>query len=46
MGDPDSCAALAETVAAEFGALHGLVNNAAIFSTIQMKPFWEIPQAE
>jgi len=46
VGDPDSCAALAETVAAEFGALHGLVNNAAIFSTIQMKPFWEIPQAE
>jgi NAD(P)-dependent dehydrogenase (short-subunit alcohol dehydrogenase family) len=46
VGDPDSCAALAETISAEFGALHGLVNNAAIFSTIQMKPFWEIPVAE
>ena len=46
VADPDSCAALAETVSAEFGALHGLVNNAAIFSTIKMRPFWEIPVAE
>jgi NAD(P)-dependent dehydrogenase (short-subunit alcohol dehydrogenase family) len=46
VADPDSCTALAETVSAEFGALHGLVNNAAIFSTIKMRPFWEIPVAE
>lgn len=46
VGDPASCAALAAAVGAEFGALHGLVNNAAIFSTIQMRPFWEIPVAE
>jgi 3-oxoacyl-[acyl-carrier protein] reductase len=46
IADPDSCAALAESAAAEFGAVHGLVNNAAIFSTIQMRPFWDIPLAE
>jgi NAD(P)-dependent dehydrogenase (short-subunit alcohol dehydrogenase family) len=42
VGDPDSCTALAEAVLVEFDAIHGLVNNAAIFSTIQMRPFWEI----
>jgi 3-oxoacyl-[acyl-carrier protein] reductase len=46
VADPDSCAALAASVADEFGAVHGLVNNAAIFSTITMRPFWEIPVAE
>jgi 3-oxoacyl-[acyl-carrier protein] reductase len=46
VADPASCAALAESVTAGFGALHGLVNNAAIFSTIQMRPFWEIPVEE
>jgi NAD(P)-dependent dehydrogenase (short-subunit alcohol dehydrogenase family) len=46
VADPDSCAALAASVTAEFGAVHGLVNNAAIFSTIRMRPFWEIPVAE
>src|ERR1700733_625813 len=35
-----------EKVIDEFGALHGLVNNAAIFSTITMRPFWEIPIEE
>jgi len=46
VGDPASCAALAAAVSTEFGAVHGLVNNAAVFSTIQMRPFWEIPVAE
>jgi 3-oxoacyl-[acyl-carrier protein] reductase len=46
VGDPASCAELAEVVSGEFGAVHGLVNNAAIFSTIQMRPFWEIPVGE
>jgi NAD(P)-dependent dehydrogenase (short-subunit alcohol dehydrogenase family) len=46
VADPASCTALAEAVTAEFGAVHGLVNNAAIFSTIQMRPFWEIPVEE
>nr|WP_211661396.1 glucose 1-dehydrogenase [Modestobacter muralis] len=43
VGDPASVSALADAVTAEFGAVHGLVNNAAIFSTIAMKPFWDIP---
>lgn len=46
VGDPGSCAAVAQAVVDEFGAIHGLVNNAAIFSTIQMRPFWEIPVEE
>ncbi|MCU1605767.1 MAG: 3-oxoacyl-[acyl-carrier protein] reductase [Modestobacter sp.] len=46
VGDPASVTALATTVEGEFGAVHGLVNNAAIFSTIQMRPFWEIPVEE
>jgi 3-oxoacyl-[acyl-carrier protein] reductase len=46
VGDPASCTALADAVTGEFGAVHGLVNNAAIFSTIRMRPFWEIPVDE
>jgi NAD(P)-dependent dehydrogenase (short-subunit alcohol dehydrogenase family) len=46
VGDPSSCAEFAEAVQRDFGAVHGLVNNAAIFSTIQMRPFWEIPVEE
>ena len=36
--------------AAELGrrhpAVHGLVNNAAVFSSLKLKPFWEIEPAE
>ena len=46
VGDEDSCRALAGWVQDEFGVLHGLVNNAAIFSTIEMRPFWEISGEE
>lgn len=46
VGDPSSVQAFADAVSAEFGAIHGLINNAAIFSTIQMRPFWEIPTEE
>ena len=46
VGDPDSVAAFAATVTAGSGVLHGLVNNAAIFSTIAMRPFWDIPVEE
>lgn len=42
VGDPQSVTTLADVVTAEFGAVHGLVNNAAIFSTLHMRPFWEI----
>ena len=46
VADPASCAGLADAVGQEFGVVHGLVNNAAIFSTIRMRPFWEIPVEE
>lgn len=46
VSDPASVTAFAERVTSEHGAVHGLVNNAAIFSTIQMRPFWEIPTEE
>jgi len=36
---------VAQTVA-RFGALHGLVNNASIFSSLKMRPFDEIPLEE
>lgn len=46
VGDADSCAALARAWIDEYGRIDGLVNNAAIFSTIAMKSFWQIPVAE
>lgn len=41
-----SVAELAAFIGAEYGRVDGLVNNAAIFSTIRMAPFWEITEAE
>lgn len=46
VADPASCAALADFAGERFGRVDGLINNAAIFSTIVMKPFWEIPVPE
>lgn len=40
------CKAAVEVAVKEFGGLSGLVNNASIFSTIAMKPFWEISEDE
>lgn len=42
ISDERSVDALRAAVGDRFGSVDGLVNNAAIFSTIQMKPFWEI----
>ena len=42
----DSCRALADRLAADYGRCDGLINNAAIFSTIRMAPFWEITERE
>lgn len=42
VADPASVDALAAFVRERHGRVDGLINNAAIFSTIQMKPFWEI----
>lgn len=42
----DSSAAMAERTVATYGRIDVLVNNAAIFSTIRMHPFWELTEAE
>lgn len=46
VGDPSSVAALVQTVQGKLGRIDVLVNNAAIFSTLKMKPFEEIPLDE
>jgi 3-oxoacyl-[acyl-carrier protein] reductase len=46
VSDPDSVAAMVERATTELGAPRVLVNNAAIFSTLQMRPFTEIPVDE
>jgi len=46
VADEASCNALAAAAIDRFGRIDVLVNNAAIFSTLKMRPFWEIPAAE
>ena len=46
VADPASVAEMAERALARFGRLDVLVNNAAIFSTLEMRPFEEIPLEE
>ncbi|MBM9467769.1 SDR family NAD(P)-dependent oxidoreductase [Nakamurella leprariae] len=46
VADRASCTELAELLRSRYGRLDGLVNNAAIFSTIRMSPFWEITDDE
>ncbi|MFI6299993.1 SDR family NAD(P)-dependent oxidoreductase [Nonomuraea sp. NPDC050790] len=46
VADRASCEALAAHLGGAHGRVDGLVNNAAIFSTIRMKPFWEITDDE
>ncbi len=41
-----STQAMAQVVADKFGKIDVLVNNAAIYATIQRKPFYEISEAE
>ena len=41
-----SCQEMAASTVRQFGRLDVLVNNAAVFSTITMKPFWELTVAE
>lgn len=42
----DSLAEMTATVMKAHGRIDILVNNAAIFSTLEMRPFWEIPEEE
>jgi 3-oxoacyl-[acyl-carrier protein] reductase len=44
--DADSVAAAVEAAVARFGGIDVLINNAAIFSSIEMKPFEEITADE
>ncbi|GAA0378809.1 3-oxoacyl-ACP reductase [Acrocarpospora corrugata] len=46
VADPASVDAMAATVLGEFGRVDALVNNAAIFSSLTMRPFDEIPLDE
>ena len=46
VADEASCNQLAASAVDKFGRIDILVNNAAIFSTLTMRPFWEIPLAE
>jgi NAD(P)-dependent dehydrogenase (short-subunit alcohol dehydrogenase family) len=46
VGDLRSVARLAETVSLQLGRIDILVNNAAIFSSLEMRPFEEIPLEE
>ena len=46
VADEASCAAAVAKTTQAFGGLFGLVNNASIFSTLKMRPFWEIPSEE
>jgi 3-oxoacyl-[acyl-carrier protein] reductase len=42
----ESVKRFAAELGAEFTQVHGLVNNAAIFASLKLKPFWEIDAAE
>lgn len=46
VADEASCAEMAAATVRQFGRIDVLVNNAAVFSTIKMKPFWELSVAE
>ena len=46
VADEASCAALAKAALDAFGSIAALVNNAAYFSQITPKPFWELTVAE
>lgn len=46
VGSFESLQAMAKTVVDAYGRIDVLVNNAGIFSTLEMRPFWEIPLDE
>lgn len=46
VADRASCETFATQLTETYGRIDGLINNAAVFSTIHMKPFWEITDDE
>ncbi len=46
VSDPEACETFAEALKESHARIDGLINNAAIFSTLTLKPFWEIDPAE
>lgn len=46
VADPAAVDALVERVLAEYGRIDVLINNAAIFASLEMKPFEQIPLEE
>ena len=46
VADEASCQEMAAAAVRQFGRIDILVNNAAVFSAIKMKPFWELSVAE
>ncbi|HYY59998.1 MAG TPA: 3-oxoacyl-ACP reductase family protein [Burkholderiales bacterium] len=46
VADEASCNQLAAATVDKYGRIDILVNNAAVFSTLKMRPFWEIAAAE
>jgi 3-oxoacyl-[acyl-carrier protein] reductase len=46
VADPASIAEMIEVVEDEYGRIDVLINNAGIFSTLEMRPFDQIPLAE
>jgi 3-oxoacyl-[acyl-carrier protein] reductase len=46
VADPTSVERLAKAVTERYGRIDCLVNSAAIFSTLEMRPFWQIPLEE
>ena len=46
IGDPGSVGAAAAVIGERFGRADVLINNAAIFTTLKMRPFEEIPLDE
>lgn len=46
VSDPESTAAFASALSSSTDRVDGVINNAAIFSTLSLKPFWDIDPAE
>ena len=46
VADEESCQQLAAATVDRYGRIDILVNNAAMFTTLKMRPFWEIPATE